>query len=338
MLAEKLFAFAARPRGALPPRVAPPSVWCYISGSMKILILSKRSRSYSTERLIQAARARGHRCHAIDPEECSLVLDGATRPVIYYKSRRLLNVGLAIPRLGAVASEFTVSALQCFEALGVPCLNGPDAITNARDRFRSLRVLAAAGVKVARTLLARRPEELPRKIELLGGPPVMMRLLQGTQNVGAIVSGEPHAIISIVESFWEAGKNILLQQYVPEARGRELRAYVIGGRVIGAVKRITRIGEFRTHLHRPREAVATELTRNYRALAIRAAEILNLEIAGVDLMESRGGPMVVEVNPAPGFEEVERAGGIDVAGELVRFAESYVERVAAPVPSPVASK
>jgi ribosomal protein S6--L-glutamate ligase len=299
---------------------------------MKIVILSKRSRSYSTERLIQAARARGHRCHAIDPEDCSLVLEGSTRPVIYYKSRRLLNVGLAIPRLGASPSEFTISTLQCFESLRVPCLNRPDAITNARDRFRSLRVLAAAGLEVPRTLLARRPEELPRKVQLLGGPPVTLRLLQGTQNVGAIVAVEGHAIVSIVESFWEAGKNILLQQYVPEARGRELRAYVVGGRVIGAVKRVTRLGEFRTHLHKPREAQSVELTRAFRALAIRAAEILELDIAGVDLVESKRGPMVVEVNPAPGLEELERASGIDVAGELVRFAESYVDRTAAPGP------
>jgi ribosomal protein S6--L-glutamate ligase len=296
---------------------------------MKIVILSKRSRSYSTERLVQAARGRGHRCHSLDPEDCSLVLEGGRRPVIYYKSRRLLNVGLVIPRLGAAPSEFTISALQCFEAHGVPCLNAPDPLTNARDRFRSLRVLAEAGVRVPRTLLARRPEELERKVALLGGPPVILRLLQGTQNVGAIVAEKEHSIISIVESFWEAGKNILLQEYVREARGREIRAYVIGGRVIGALKRTARIGEFRTHLHKPREAVAVEPPRAYRALAIRSAEVLDLEIAGIDMVDARPGPMVVEVNPAPGFEELERATGIDVAGELVRFAELYAERKAA---------
>ena len=319
-----------------PKRMAAKGNWCYISRAMKIVVLAKRSRAYSTERVVGAARARGHRCHSIDPEDCSLVLSGEPAPVIYYKSRRLLNVGLALPRLGVAPSEFTISALQCFEALKSPCINAPDAITNARDRFRSLRVLAAAGLRVPRALLARRPEELERKVQLLGGPPVILRLLQGTQNVGAIVAEQEHAIISIVESFWEAGKNILLQQYVPETRGREIRAFVVGGRVIASVKRITRVGEFRTRLHRPGEAYACEIAKAYRALAIRAAEVLSLEIAAVDLIETKEGPMVVEVNPAPGLEEIERATEIDVAGEIVRFCESYAERKAAAAPKAVA--
>lgn len=301
---------------------------CYIS-RVKIVLLARRSRAYSIERLIQAARGRGHRCLAIDPEDLSLVLDGGERPTVYYKSRRLIHVDLGMARLGAAPSEFAVSALQCFEALGVPCLNAPDAITNARDRFRSLRALAGAGVAVPKTLLARRPEELERKVRLLGGPPVILRLLQGTQNVGAIVAEDMHAIISIVESFWEAGKNILLQQYRGEGRAREIRAIVVGGRVIAAVRRATRLGEFRANIHRPREAVPAELTRPCRALAIRAAELLNLQVAGVDMIEARGGPWVAEVNPAPGLEEIERPTGTDVAGEVVRFAETVVEARAA---------
>jgi ribosomal protein S6--L-glutamate ligase len=304
---------------------------------MKIVLLAKRSRAYSTERLIQAARARGHRLLALDPEDLSLVLDGAERPVVYHKSRRLLKVGIAIARLGAAPNEFAISALQCLEALGVPCLDAPEAILHARDRFRSLRALAAAGMRVPRTLLARRPEELERKIQLLGGPPVTLRLLQGTQNVGAIVAEKEHSIISIVESFWEAGKNILLQQYHPESRGRELRAFVVGGRVIGAIRRVVRLGEFRTQIHRTREAAPIELSRAHRALAIRAAEILGLSIAAVDLVEAKGGPVVGEVNPTPGLEEVERTTEIDVAGEIVRFAESFAAERAGKRKVPIGS-
>src|SRR4051812_7092839 len=134
---------------------------------MKIVILSRKSRSFSTERLVEAARGRGHQCQAIDPEECSLVLEGG-RPVVYYKSRRLLNVALAVPRLGSQSTEFSISLLQAFDGLGIPCLNGPDSISNARDKFRSLRVLAMAGVPVPRTLLCRRPEEIGRKVQLIG--------------------------------------------------------------------------------------------------------------------------------------------------------------------------
>ncbi len=291
---------------------------------MKIVLLAKRSRAYSTERVIQAARARGHRCLALDPEDLSLALDGGPRPVIYYKSRRLLNVSLALARLGAAPNEFALSALRCFEALGVPCINPPDAILQARDRFRSLGVLAAAGIRVPRTLLARRPEELERKIALLGGPPVILRLLEGTQHVGAIVAEKTHSILSIVESFWEAGKNILLQQYLPESRGRELRAFVVGGRVIAAVRRVTRVGEFKKNIHRPREATSVDLARARRALAIRAAEILGLPIAAIDIVEARGGPLVVDAHPTPGLEEIERPTDVDVAGEIVRFAEAHV--------------
>ena len=287
---------------------------------MKIVVLAKRSHSYSTERLVEAARERGHRCHALDPEDCSLVLDGA-RPVVYYKSRRLLGVEVAVPRMGAAASEFALSALQAIEALGAVCLNRPDSITNARDRFRSLRLLQDSGLRVPRTLLARRPEELERKVELLGGPPVVLRVLQGTHSVGAIAAENLPAIISIVESFWEAGKNILLQRYAVERSGRLIRAFVVGGRVLAAVRRVVQLGGVRRRPQRPREAMPAELNRPCRALAIRAAHVLNLDIAGVDLVEARGGPMVVEVNPSPGLEELELVTGVDLAGEIIRFAE-----------------
>ena len=300
---------------------------------MKIVVLSRRSRSYSTERLVQTARTRGHTCQALDPDDCSLVLE-ADRPVVYYKSRRLLNVHLAVPRLGAQATEFSLTLLQAFEELGIPCLNLPDAIANARDRFRSLRALGRAGLPIPRTLVCRRPEEIGRKVQLIGGPPVLLKVLGGSHGMGAIIAENMDSIVSIVESFWEAGRNILLQQVV--GRGREVRAFVAGGRVIGAVRRAPRAAEPRD----PRSATSepADLTRPYRALAIRTAEVLGLEVAGVDLHEGKGGPLVMEVNPAPGLEEVERATGIDVASEVMRFAEAMVARRSAKAaPKAVAS-
>jgi ribosomal protein S6--L-glutamate ligase len=292
---------------------------------MKILVLSRRSRSYSTERLVQAARGRGHTCQAVDPEECSLVLEGG-RPVIYYKSRRLLNIALSVPRLGSQATEFSLSMLQALEELGVRCLNGPDSISNARDKFRSLRVLGRAGLPTPRTLLCRRPEEIGRKVQLIGGPPVLIKVVQGGQGPGAIVAENMDSIVSIVESFWEAGRNILLQQVM--GRGREVRAFVVGGRVIAAVRRAPLAARSRGVQYQRQARVGpgepAELTRQYRALAIQAAQALGLTVAGVDLHEGKGGPVVMEVNAAPGLEEVERATGIDVAGEVLRFAEAFV--------------
>lgn len=294
---------------------------------MKVVILSRRSRSYSTERVAQAARARGHTCQAIDPDDCSLVLE-SERPVVYHKSRRLLNVALAVPRLGAQPTEFALSLLQAFEELGIPVLNAADSITAARDKFRSLRKLRRCGIPVPQTLLCRRPEEIGRKVQLIGGPPVLIKVLQGTQGVGTIVAENMDSIVSIVESFWEAGKNILLQQVL--LRGREVRAYVIGGRVIAAVRRPGRGADLQRESKDRPAGEPADLTRPYRALAIRTAAALGLEIAGVDLHEGKGGPMVMEVNPAPGLEDVERATGIDLAAEIVRFAEAFVlERQAA---------
>jgi ribosomal protein S6--L-glutamate ligase len=298
---------------------------------MKIVLLSRRSRSYSTARLVEAARARGHVCRAVDPDECSLVLDGATT-VLYHKSRRLLNVSLIMPRLGAQASEFAVSLLDSCEELGVPCMNGPAAMALAKDKLRLLRQLGRAGIAVPPTLLCRRPEEIGRKVALIGGPPVVLRGLHGSHGVQAIAAEDLGSIVSIVESFWEAGRNILLQRAM--TGGREVRAYVVGGRVIAALRRPPRALPDRGGARRARPGArgagwpleVVELTRPCRALAIRSAEALGLSVASVDLFEGRGGARVLDVNPAPGLEEVERATETDVATEVVRFAETFVAR------------
>jgi len=298
---------------------------------MRIVLLSRRARSYSTGRLVEAARARGHTCRAVDPEECSLVLDGPRR-VVYYKSRRLLNISLVMPRLGAHANEFAVSILESLQELGVPCLNKAEAMALARDKLRLLRALGEAGIAVPRTLLCRRPEEIGRKVQLIGGPPVLLKGLQGTHGAQTILAENMGSIVSIVESFWEAGKNLLLQ-HAPQ-RGREVRAFVVGGRVLTAVRRppravVEKPGPRRTgrlssppRPEWPHEVV--QLTRPVRALAIRAAAALGLSVAGVDLFDGRGGPLVLDVNPAPGLEEAERSSGIDIATEVVRYAEAQV--------------
>jgi ribosomal protein S6--L-glutamate ligase len=295
---------------------------------MKLVLLSRRARSYSTGRLVEAARARGHTVHAVDPEECSLVLDGRAT-VVYHKSRRLLNVSLAMPRLGAHASEFAVSLLESLVEMGVPCMNRPDAMALARDKLSLLRALGRAGVAVPRTLFCRRPEEIGRKVQLIGGTPVLLKGLQGTHGPQSIVAENLDSIVSIVESFWEAGKNLLLQQVVQG--GREVRALVVGGRVIAALRRPPRaLPEKRPKKNAapawPPEAI--ELSRPVRTLAIRAAEALGLSVAGVDLHDGKGGPLVLDVNPAPGLEEIERATEIDIAQEVVRYAELLVARAA----------
>ncbi len=320
---------------------------------MKFVVLSKLPRAFSTKRLAHEARARGHVCLVADPDDFALLVD-REGPVVYYKTRRIREVDIVVPRLGMNLTDFTLSLVSAFETLDVACLNGYTAIVDARDKFRSLNVLSRHGVLVPRTALARRPEDLEKKVALVGGPPVIMKLaqkvVQGAQGLGVIVAENIESITSILESFWEVGKNILLQQYVSESRGRDTRVYVVGGRALAALWRQTRFGELRSHLRRPSTlpSVAVEPTRAYRDIALRAAGVLGLRVACVDVIESRDGPMVIGVNASPGFEEVERASSRNLAGEVVRYGEVLVAerratakamtRLAAPrPPAPVRS-
>jgi ribosomal protein S6--L-glutamate ligase len=234
-----------------------------------------------------------------------------------------MRADAAIPRIGASITHYGLSVLQTFEAMGIPVVNDALAVSLARDKFLSLQILARHKIPVPRTLLARNPRELDAKLDLLGEFPVVLKLMEGTHGVGVMLAETREAVHSIMSSFWELGKNIFLQRFVSESKGKDIRAFVVGGQVVAAMRRTAKFGEFRSNIHRGGQGETVELSEPYVRAALRAARVLNLKVAGVDLLESKSGPLVMEVNASPGLQGIEAATGVDVASAVVKFAINH---------------
>lgn len=289
---------------------------------MKVLVISRSRWIHSTRRLVQAAEALGHRAKVVDPLQCTLLVD-RPGPMVFHKGRRIIRADVAIPRIGASVTHYGLSVLKTFEAMNVPVLNDALAVAMARDKFLSLQVLSRHKVPVPRTMLARNPRDLDAKLDLLGDFPVVLKLMEGTHGVGVMLAESRDAVHSIMSSFWELGKNIFLQRFVSESRGRDIRAFVVGGRVVAAMRRTAKMGEFRSNIHRGGQGERVDLAEPFVRAALRAAKVLNLRIAGVDLLEGKDGPLVMEVNASPGLQGIEAATGIDVASEIIKYAENF---------------
>lgn len=289
---------------------------------MKIVIISRSRWIHSTRRLVQAAEALGHKAKVIDPLQCTLLLDHP-RPKIFYKGRRVIKADVAIPRIGASITHYGLSVLTTFESMGIPVLNDAVAVAMARDKFLALQILSRHKVAVPRTLLARNPRDLDAKFDLLGDPPVVLKLMEGTHGVGVMLAENREAVHSIMSSFWELGKNIFLQRFVSESKGKDIRAFVVGGQVVAAMRRTAKVGEFRANIHRGGHGERVDLPEAYVRSALRAARLLDLQIAGVDLLESADGPLVMEVNASPGLQGIEAATGVDVASAIIHHAVNY---------------
>lgn len=292
---------------------------------MRILILSRRQRLYSTRRLTEAGRALGHTVSVVDPLECNLVL-APGEPFFYYRNRPLRRPELVIPRIGISATEYGLAVLAQFELAGVPVLNDSEAIYGSRDKLRSLQLLSEGGVPVPRTVMARKPQDIDEALRMVGGPPVVLKLPQGTQGVGVMLAETREAVESMLETLWNLGQHVLVQEFVREARGRDLRVVVLDGKVLAAIRREASGGEFRANLHRGGSGVAIVLPRSYAAQAVRAAGLTGLRLAGVDLLETARGPMVLEINSSPGLEGVERATGLDVARRIIEGGVRFAAR------------
>src|SRR5882672_10102173 len=257
-----------------------------------LALLSRKKSLYSTRRLVESARARGMRTRVVDVLACNLVLEAA------------------VPRIGASVTAAGLAVVRQLEALGVPVVNGAAGIANSRDKLRALQLLAQAGVDMPRTVLARGGGDIKELVAHVGGLPAILKLIQGTQGVGVMIAHSEAEVESILSTFWDLGQEILLQEFIAESRGRDVRALVVGDRVAGAMRREARSGEFRSNLHRGGEGSA-----------------LGLDVAGVDLLEAEAGPKVMEVNSSPGFEGLERATGLDIAGAIVEYAARLAARV-----------
>lgn len=288
---------------------------------MKIAILSRNRKLYSTRRLIEAAEARGHTVQVIDVLRCYMNIEPGN-PEIWYRGKRLDGFDAVIPRIGASVTFYGTAVVRQFEMQGVYTLNESVAITRARDKLRALQLLARKGVGLPRTGFAHAPDDTAGVMRLVGGAPMVIKLIEGTQGQGVVLADTDNAAASVIEAFRGLDAYFLVQDFVAEAEGSDIRCFVVGDRVIAAMQRTACAGEFRSNLHRGGTAAPIEITAAERRTALRAASIMGLNVAGVDLLRSKSGPMVMEVNSSPGLEGIESVGGCNVADAIIAFVES----------------
>jgi ribosomal protein S6--L-glutamate ligase len=290
---------------------------------MRLAILSRGSKLYSTRRLKEAAATRGHDVRVLDTLGCSIVVEPEA-PGLLYQGRPLGRFDAVVPRIGASITFFGCAVVRQLERMGVYTLASADAIANARDKLRSMQMLATHDVAFPPTVFLRDPARVDEALAAIGGPPAVIKVLEGTQGVGVILAETAESAQAIIETLQLARQNVLLQRFVGECRGRDIRAFVVGGRVVAAMRRHAQNGEFRANVHRGGVATGAQLSPEQASIAVRAAEILGLEVAGVDLLEADDGPKVIEVNASPGLEGIEEASGVDVAATVIAHLELIV--------------
>jgi ribosomal protein S6--L-glutamate ligase len=290
---------------------------------MKIAILSRNAELYSTKRLVEAATALGHEVQVIDPLACYMNVNRSNSS-IHHKGEVLTGFDAVIPRIGASITFYGTAVLRQFEMMGVYSLNESVAISRARDKLRSLQLLARQGIGLPVTGFADKPGDIPDLIDMVGGAPLVIKLLEGTQGIGVVLAETRTAAESVIEAFMGLNANILVQEYIREANGADIRCFVVGNKVVAAMKRQAKAGEFRSNLHRGGSASVVRLSKEERSTAIRAAKTMGLNVAGVDLLRSNHGPVVMEVNSSPGLEGIEAATGKDIASLSITFLEQKV--------------
>ncbi|MCP5441181.1 MAG: 30S ribosomal protein S6--L-glutamate ligase, partial [Chromatiaceae bacterium] len=286
----------------------------------KIAILSRNPKLYSTRRLVEAAEQRGHEVRVLDVLRCYMNIT-SMRPSIHYKGEDLNGFDAVIPRIGASVTFYGTAVLRQFEMMGVYPLNESVAITRSRDKLRSLQLLARKGIGLPVTGFAHSPDDVQDMLKMVGGAPAVIKLLEGTQGIGVVLAETEKAAESVIEAFMGLKANILIQEFIAEAGGADIRCLVVGGKVVAAMKRQSKDGEFRSNLHRGGSASLIKLTPEERSTAVRAAGIMGLNVCGVDILRANHGPVVMEVNSSPGLEGIEGATQRDVAGMIVQFIE-----------------
>jgi ribosomal protein S6--L-glutamate ligase len=292
---------------------------------MRLLVLSRNASLYSTRRLVLAARARGHEVSVADPLDFRVVISRG-RPSLFLGDKPTPHADLVLPRIGASITNYGLAVVRQFDLMGVPVLNTALAIARSRDKLRAMQLLTKRDIDVPVTVCARTPGSIEPALSLVGGAPCIVKLQQGAQGIGTMIAETPQAVTSLLETLWAMGQDIILQEYIAEAKGRDLRAIVVGGRVIASMRRQAKAGEFRSNLHRGGQGVRAVLEAPFRRAAIAATRVMGLEVAGVDMLESRTGPKILEINSSPGLEGIERASGVDVAAAVIAHAERYLAR------------
>lgn len=290
---------------------------------MKIALLSRNKKLYSTARLVEAAEKRGHEIRVIDVLRCYMNIT-SLKPTIHYRGEILEDFDAVIPRIGASVTFYGTAVLRQFEMMNVYPLNESVAVTRSRDKLRSAQLLARKGIGMPVTGFAHNPDDIQDLLREVGGAPVVIKLLEGTQGIGVVLAETRKAAESVIQAFMGLKANIMVQEFIKEAGGADLRCFVVGEKVVAAMKRQGAEGDFRSNLHRGGSASLVKLTPEERSTAVRAAKIMGLGVCGVDMLRSNHGPVVMEVNSSPGLEGIEKASGKDVAGIIIQHLEKKV--------------
>lgn len=292
---------------------------------MKLALLSRGRTLYSTRRIAEVGRRRKHDVRIIDPHRCTISMAGGGELTTTREGLPFVDFDCVIPRIGGAAGRWGVALLRQLELQGIPVLNSSFGVQAAADKVRAMQELSAADIPIPVSLQAKSPEDIPDLIEQANGPPVILKLLQGTQGIGVIKSETLESTVSTLQTLWSLREEVLLQEFVAESTGVDRRVFVVDGKVVGAMERTAGEGEFRANVHRGGEARKIRLDDEARDIAVRAADALGLRVAGVDMLPSSRGPLVIEVNASPGLQGIEGATGRDIARDIIRAAESLVE-------------
>ncbi len=290
---------------------------------MKIAILSRNPYLYSTKRLVEAAEERGHEAHVIDHSRCNIEIE-QKGPSLFYADKYLEGFDAVIPRIGASVTFYGTAVVRQFEMMGVFSVVGSRGIVHSRDKLRCLQVLSKEGIGLPKTVFTNYSKNVEHVVESAGGAPVVLKLLEGTQGLGVVLAENINAASSVLEAFNGLKARVIVQEFIKEAKGADIRAFIVDGEVVGAMKRQGKPGEFRSNLHRGGSSQIIELTEEEKATAIKAAHAVGLGVAGVDMLQSGRGPLVLEVNSSPGLEGIEKTTKSDIAGKIIHYIEKNV--------------
>ncbi len=291
---------------------------------MKIAILSRNPKLYSTQRLVEAGEKKGHEMLVVDTLKCNLELE-KKKPAVYYKGAFLSDLDAVIPRIGASVTFYGTAVVRQFEMMKVFSTTESVALVRSRDKLRSLQILARAGLGLPKTVFTNYSRDVSHTIESVGGAPLIIKLLEGTQGLGVVLAETKKAAESVLEAFNGLKARVIVQEFIKEAKGADIRAFVIDGNVVGAMKRQAKEGEFRSNLHRGGHAETIELSEEEETAAIKAAKAMGLGVAGVDMLQSDRGPLILEVNSSPGLEGIEKATEKDIAGLIIKYIKQNVD-------------
>jgi len=292
---------------------------------LKIVVLSRNKNLYSTRRLTDSIEKRGHEAVVLDHLKCDIVIE-QDRPAIYYDGEKIKDISAVIPRIGASVTFYGAAVVRQFEMMHIPSAVESQALVRSRDKLRSLQILARSGVGMPKTVFTNYSKEVAKIIDSVGGAPLIVKLLEGTQGYGVVLAPTKKAAESIIEAFHSMKARVIVQEFISEAKGADIRAFVIGNKVVGAMRRQGKEGEFRSNLHQGGTGSLIKLSKKEREVALTAAKAMNLSIAGVDLLQSDRGPLVLEVNSSPGLEGIEKTTNKDIANEIIKYIEALVER------------